>query len=91
VGSDQPHIQSMEKLFPAHHRKRMDRMLKAAKADLIGRGIDPSKKTALEIFASRATERGKDRFHSLAEKASRVDKPLKRPRVTRSEPQPVLG
>ena len=69
----------MEKLFPAHHRKRMDRMLKAAKADLIGRGIDPSKKTALEIFATRAMERGKERFAHLPGKQVERDRRLKRP------------
>ncbi len=54
-------------------------MLKAAKADLIGRGIDPSKKTALEIFATRAMERGKERFAHLPGKRVERDRRLKRP------------
>jgi hypothetical protein len=68
-GRDQHHMPRMEKVFPAHHR--MVRMLKAARADLVDRGINPSEKTVLEIFAARATERRKDRFRPLAEKQQR--------------------
>ena len=62
----------MDEVFPAHQRKRMLRMLRAAKADLLGRGVDIKGMTALQVFALRTAARSKDRSRSLAGKQMRA-------------------
>jgi len=64
----------MHKAFPAHHRKHIDQMLKAARADLTRRGIDAADRSALQVFALRAIERGKDRSLAVAAKLARASR-----------------
>jgi hypothetical protein len=66
----------MEEVFPAHQRKRMVRMLRAAKADLQGRGVDFKGMSALQVFALRTAARSADRSRSLAGKMTRAGRTL---------------
>jgi hypothetical protein len=61
----------MQDAFPAHHRKMIDRLLRAAKGDLAKRLIGTEGKSALQIFALRAVERQKSRNLAAARKALR--------------------
>jgi hypothetical protein len=68
------HTAIMQEALPAHHQKHVVRMLKSAEADLRSRGIDPTEKTALQIFSLRAAERRKDRLRSLTAKLKRASR-----------------
>jgi hypothetical protein len=61
----------MQDVFPAHHRKIIARLLRAAKADLAKRLIGTDGKSALQIFALRAAERHKNRNQAATKKALR--------------------
>jgi hypothetical protein len=50
----------------------MNRMLRTAKAELASRGIGTTDKSALEVFALRATDRREQRERSKARKANRA-------------------
>jgi hypothetical protein len=61
----------MQEAFPAHHRKIIARLLRAANADLANRLIGTEGKSVLQIFALRAAERQKNRNQAAARKAMR--------------------